>query len=295
MKILDQALQAHLASGATTLCHCWLLVRRDGVVMGFTDHDQNLTFKDKLFLAHAGLDAAQAETQLGFAVSGSEVSGALLSDVLTEEELSAGVYDGASLETWLVNWASTDQCVLLDVAMIGQVRCVDSAFTAELRSMAASLNEDVGRLYQTRCSADLGDHRCKVDLSLPGFTISTVVVSTDGRMTFVTPEQSMASGWFTAGQALFKTGANAKARVTIKDHQVDSKGSHITLWTPLPALIASGDQIELQAGCCKSLSMCRDKFGNLANFRGFSLMPGNDVVTAYANSQVVMDGGSLFQ
>ena len=44
MKALLPELAAHLASGTTTLCWCWRLARRDGVVMGFTDHDKALTF-----------------------------------------------------------------------------------------------------------------------------------------------------------------------------------------------------------------------------------------------------------
>ena len=31
---------AKLDSGATTLCRCWLITRSDGVVQGFTDHDE---------------------------------------------------------------------------------------------------------------------------------------------------------------------------------------------------------------------------------------------------------------
>ena len=32
MRALDAGLQAHLDTGATTLCRCWKLVRRDGEV-----------------------------------------------------------------------------------------------------------------------------------------------------------------------------------------------------------------------------------------------------------------------
>ncbi|HEX7775904.1 MAG TPA: DUF2163 domain-containing protein, partial [Parvibaculum sp.] len=33
MKSISSDLQAHLDTGATTLCHCWKLVRNDGAVM----------------------------------------------------------------------------------------------------------------------------------------------------------------------------------------------------------------------------------------------------------------------
>lgn len=44
MKILPDGMQVHLDSGATTLCWCWMLTRRDGVVQGFTDQDAPLIF-----------------------------------------------------------------------------------------------------------------------------------------------------------------------------------------------------------------------------------------------------------
>jgi len=40
MKTLTDDLQAHFASGTTTLAWCWRITRADGVVFGFTDHDR---------------------------------------------------------------------------------------------------------------------------------------------------------------------------------------------------------------------------------------------------------------
>ena len=95
-------LAAHLERGATTLCHCWKLLRRDGAAFGFTDHDRDLAFAGTTFAARTGLEAAEATAELGFAVGGGEVSGALVSAGITEDDLAAGLFDDASVETWLV-------------------------------------------------------------------------------------------------------------------------------------------------------------------------------------------------
>ncbi|HEY0236750.1 MAG TPA: DUF2163 domain-containing protein, partial [Afipia sp.] len=42
MRNIPSALQAKLDSGVTTLANCWTLTRRDGVVQGFTDHDEDI-------------------------------------------------------------------------------------------------------------------------------------------------------------------------------------------------------------------------------------------------------------
>src|SRR5215211_7039261 len=122
MRQISPTVAAHLADGVTTLCRCWRLVRRDGTALGFTDHDRDLAFDGTVFAARTGLEAAEATAELGFAVGGGEVSGALVSAGVTEDDLAAGRYDDARVETWLVNWADPAERLLLDVASIGEIR-----------------------------------------------------------------------------------------------------------------------------------------------------------------------------
>ena len=56
MRAIDPNLQAHLDTGATTLATCWRVTRRDGFVLGFTDHDRALVFDGTTFLPPLGCD-----------------------------------------------------------------------------------------------------------------------------------------------------------------------------------------------------------------------------------------------
>jgi uncharacterized phage protein (TIGR02218 family) len=51
--------------------------------------------------------------------------------------------------------------------------------------------------------------------------------------------------------------------------------------------LAVGDAFVIRAGCDKRLETCRAKFANVANFRGFAHIPGQDAVIRYASR----DGG----
>src|SRR3954451_2990949 len=113
MRTIAPDFAAHLSRRATTLCHCWKLLRRDGAVLGFTDHDRDLAFAGTTFAAGTGLEAAEASAELGFAVGGGDVSGALVSVGITEADILAGRYDDAAVETWLVNWADPDERMLV--------------------------------------------------------------------------------------------------------------------------------------------------------------------------------------
>ena len=93
MRDIPNSLQAALDSGATHLARCWKLDRRDGVAMGFTDHDLDLSFDGVVFESDSGLSSSALETVTGLANDTHEVSGALKSDRITETDISMGRYD----------------------------------------------------------------------------------------------------------------------------------------------------------------------------------------------------------
>lgn len=295
MRQIPADLAAGLTRDVTTLCHCWRLTRRDGIVQGFTDHDSDIVFAGVTFAAATGFDASDTQAHLGLATGGGDVSGALSSDVLSEDDLANGVWDGAIVEIWLVNWSAPDERVLLDIATIGEVRRSEFAFTAELRSAAAVLDQETGLFFQRLCSADLGDARCKVALTAPDFACDGTIVGGTQIALTANLERDYASGFFTGGKLAFNSGGNAGVTCQIKGHVVAGANVTFLLWTPLANAIAAGDRFTVTAGCDKTLTTCRYKFNNLANHRGFPHMPGNDMIISYPNSNdPIFDGGSLF-
>ncbi len=292
MRTIPQNLAAHLAEGATTLCHCWRLIRRDGTAFGFTDHDRDLSFGGTTYAARSGLEAAEATAELGFAIGGGEVAGALVSAGLTEDDISSGLYDDASVETWLVNWSNVAERVLLDIGSIGEIRRQDGGFVAEVRGLMHRLDEERGRLFRATCSADLGDAACGVNLANPAYAAEGTVTDTDGALTIVASGIAFAPGWCTGGRLTWLTGANAGLSVEVKAQ----RGGGFDLWQRAARPIAVGDTFRVTAGCDKRHATCRQKFGNVVNFHGFPHMPGNDfVIRMPRQGEPGLDGGSLFR
>lgn len=248
------------------------------------------------FRANTGLSASQIESALGLGVGGAEAAGALTDGGLLESDLLNGLYDGASVEIWLVDWSQVDDRTLLDVATIGEIRRGENVFSAELRSSAHVFDQQQGRAFQRGCAADLGDARCGVDLGGAAFQATGAVVSFEGGVLTLDLTASFETGFFAGGALAFISGANAGARLTIKTHIQNGLRATVGLWSAPGAAVAVSDAVSLIAGCDKSPSTCRRKFDNIVNFRGFPHMPGNDRVIAYPNSLAkAMDGGSLFR
>ncbi|MEO7224251.1 MAG: DUF2163 domain-containing protein [Devosia sp.] len=216
MRTLDIGFAEHIESGATTLATCWRIRRTDEMVFGFTDHDQMLSFGGTDYLPV--LDGGEAPARLGAQIDTGEVIGVLRSDAISEDDIAAGLFDGAEVETWRVNWRDVSQRLLQRRATIGEIVREDGQFRAELRSGQQALNRVRGRVYSPLCDAVLGDARCMVSDAHPDFA----------------------------------------------------------------------------EGCDRRLSTCRERFDNVANFRGFPHIPGNDFVLRYPRGDRELEGGALF-
>lgn len=288
MRAIDVGLAAHLAQSETTLATCWKLVRQDGVVLGFTDHDIEIAFGGTTYRPSLGLDGSEVPGKLGMQVETSEVLGVLSGEAIAEDDILLGRYDGAVVETWLVNWADSNQRVRLRRDTIGEVAREDGAFRAELRSAQQGLNATHGRIYHGLCDATLGDARCKVDLGAHrGFATVTAVVDSHSIAVSGLAETSFAFGnalWTSGGRNGLRDGVLSQQRIGGTDQL--SFGVAVGDW------VAVGDTLTVTAGCDRRFDTCHGRFGNAANFRGFPHIPGSDYVLRYPREEDRLDGRS---
>ncbi len=295
MKTLPSGMQAHLNTKATTLCWCWRLTRTDGTKLGFTDHDNDLSFDSTTFEADTGFSASEVEDQLGLAVSNLDVQGALNSSKLNEDDLAAGYFDNATVELWRVNWNDTTQRILMRKGALGEVRRGETMFSAEVRGLAHELQQNKGRSFQFQCDAAVGDSRCGINLELSTYKGTGTVASLSGTHIFTaTGLGAYDDDWFTRGHVTWTSGSNNGLSMEVKLHTNDGSTVTVELWQPMSEAIAVSDTFEIRAGCNKASETCNDKFSNIVNFRGFPHMTGNDFITRYPNSDDSnLDGNSM--
>ena len=288
MKTLDPSLQAHLDEGTTTLAWCWRITRFDGVSFGFTDHDRTLNFDGTDFEPESGLTASEVRSGSDLSVDAQDAEGVLTSDRITEIDILDGRWDNAEVEVWRLNWQATSQRVLMRRGAIGQIRRGRLAFVAEVRSLAHVLGQTVGRTFQATCDAALGDARCGVDLEGSTFRGTGAVIDPLRDRAFTTAGLGgFTSGWFTFGTLEWTSGANAGRRAEIIAHDLADGIAVLTLLEAPVQPIMATDTFIVRAGCDKRMETCGAKFANVANFRGFPHIPGQDAVLRYATK----DGG----
>ena len=294
MRVVAPDLKARLATGATTLCRCWKIARRDGLTLGFTDHDLDLTFEDTQFRAGTGLDSSALQSGTGLSVDNAQAVGALSDAAVTDEDIRAGRLDRASVWQWLVDWTDPESRILMFRGEVGEIRRKDHAFEVELRGMEEALSVPVGRSILRTCDRALGDARCGVDLNRPEFRHEVPVLSSVAASITIAAG-ARPEGWFRGGYLRWQSGLNAGLTAPVKSDRVVGATRQVELWTEPPFAVSAGDELLLVAGCDKTVATCRAKFANFINFRGFPHLPGEDWVTAYPKSGDNHDGQSLFR
>ncbi len=291
MKNIPQDFLDHLNTGLTTIAWCWRIIREDGAILGFTNHDLLISFDGTDFMADSGMSGSELQETLGLGVDNMDIAGAITSDQLTEFDISSGKYDHALIELYAVNWTDPVQRYLIKRGRLGEVTRGVVHFEAELRGLAAEIQQEVGRLYQFTCDAILGDSHCGIDLTDPAYLGNGAVVSSSGNNLELSGIDSFEDGWFTHGILEFMSGLNLGKKLEIKR----STKTGVILWSAPPLAVALGDTIEVVAGCDRTYATCKAKFANGVNFRGFPHMPSDEIVIQYPNTgDPSLDGGGRF-
>lgn len=296
MKILPEAMQEHIKQETTTLCRCWILETVSNDKLGFTDHDEDIILQGVLCEKDAGIEQSGVEERLGLNSDASEVSGALLSDFITKEDIETGKYDNARISTYIVNWCSPNDYFLDDVSLVGEISQEDGYYKMELRGLASELDQTKGNHFIKNCQADLGDERCSLSLIKPEFSgVGQIINPRSSLIFWVGGLEEFENGWFRGGHLTWRTGQNTGRKIELTEHIKSNGVVIIHLWQPMPFEVRESDGFSIQVGCDKSFATCSQKFSNTLNFRGFPHMPGNAFALGYAGNEDNFDGGPIIE
>ncbi|WP_396594214.1 DUF2163 domain-containing protein [Brevundimonas sp. R86498] len=163
MREIPEELVTRIESGAAALCHVWIITRADGLRLGFTDHDRDLTVDGVVCRAASGWTQGAAEAAEGLAAGSLAIGGVLDDERIAEADIAGGLWDGARIVLWRVDWSRPDLRMSLGTGTLSRIRREGEGFVAEVDGPLAALERVVGRTYSRSCDAVLGDSRCGVE------------------------------------------------------------------------------------------------------------------------------------
>ena len=122
-KNLTPAMRAHLDEETTRLAAIWRITRKDGQQFFFTDHDRDIVFGGDTYRADAGFERTAIRSDAGFAVDNLDLVGVFAEGGIVEDEVRAGLFDGAEIALSFVNWQDRTAMARSSCARARSARC----------------------------------------------------------------------------------------------------------------------------------------------------------------------------
>ena len=256
-----------------TGAYCWRLERRDGVTIGLTTHDRDLTLDGLVYRASPGMTPSAITLSDRFDAGAIDISGALSSDAISARDLIAGRWDGAAIRLFFADWEDRAAApVTLARGTVASIAVKGVGFEAEVRGPMATLDRPVTEQTSPACRAELGDPRCRV--AMAGRIALIRIVRSAQETVEVEAADGNAYGY---GRLRWITGANSGLESAI----LSQEGRVLRLREAPPFAAEPGDLVEISEGCDKRFETCCARFGNGENFRGEPHLPGIDLLTRY--------------
>jgi uncharacterized phage protein (TIGR02218 family) len=266
------------------LAWCWRIERRDGAILGFTTHDNDLLREGLLYRAAPGMDPSAIRLSNQLDGDTMSVAGALTHAAISAQELAAGRYDGARITISVINWADASiPPVTMATGQLMGISHRQGGFTAEVSLRHSTLDTAVSIATSPTCRARLGDAACRVDMERFRQQVRILSVSseTSANMALTISEPLGTAingvGLYHFGELRWLDGAMAGISTSI----LAQDGQNITL-AERPAIAPQpGWRVELTQGCDKRIETCRTRFANATHFQGEPYLPGMDLLTRY--------------
>ena len=245
----------------------------------FTDHDAEITASgltpSDLNGTYTPVDSvipSSMANESSMDVDNMEIVGHIRAGGVEDDELKAGLFDGAKVWVFAVDWklgVTTGGIMKLRRGWLGNVRQKDFLWTMEIRGLTQKLGTHIGEMYTAACPADFCDSRCGLDIE--DYDLADVVASATDKRTFVVTNAT-GEDW-KYGHVRFETGDNAGLSREIKKWTSASK--EVVTYIPFPWTISATDTVTMFKGCAKTLAACKN-YSNVENFRGFPHVPHQD-------------------
>lgn len=276
---MTEATRVWFSSALETVAIWWRVERADGVTLGFTSHDRDLSFDGVLHRTAPGMVPSAIRRSADFEADSAEIAGALSHDAITESDLAAGRFDGAAVAMGLVDWETRERTILY-AGTIGSVGHEGQGFSAELRSTKDQLARQVLPRTSPTCRAQFCGEGCT--LAAVRFTHAAAVaeVASDGggiRIAGVAEP---------AGSFLFGTLRWLDSEEAGLWRRIEGvNDGWLMLDRAIPGDVAAGSRLIVREGCDHTLQTCASRFGNAVNFQGEPFLPGNDLLGRYPAAQ----------
>jgi uncharacterized phage protein (TIGR02218 family) len=278
----------HFASGVTSTAKLVKAVLRDGSFLTWTTADHSITYTDGpdgplTYNPAVGATPSAFDQSASLSVDNAILSGMITIGEITEQQIRAGIFDGARFWIYEVNYLDlTMGHYIWSAGRFGKTKFSNNGFKVELRSKTQNLKQPIAEMSLLICPVPYGSPACGKEFEW--FTAEIDMMSSEepDRVFTLLPDSNWPDDnrFNRTGVVHVLTGDNAGAEVEVELQD----GLDIELLLIMPYPFQTGDQFEIRIDCnkeardevggCKSLLRWSDEW--IFHHRGFPDIPVAD-------------------
>lgn len=270
------SLPGHFAKSSITPAVC-LYVQSliGGSTIAATSYSSDITgvpgYPGVTFKTVSGASASRVESQQGQGATNMEVDLFLLTVLISEADILAGKWAGASATLFLMNYEAPNMGqYIIAKGDFGQIIQRGQMFSTEIMGLNNRLNRNYGLITRPECIHQFCDAGCTLNIAT--FTVTGSLTTVTNQTTFRDSSRTEANDAFGNGVFTFTSGPNSGFSFHIDGYNNTTK--EFTLRTPAPYLPLVGNTYSAVIGCRKRLDEdCVTRFSNAINFGGFPWIP----------------------
>lgn len=278
MKTGEAGINSHITGTVTTLSHQVKLVLTNGTNIGLTDHDATFTYDSLQYKVNNAINRSAIEALTDLNAANFEFTSLFDSGDITDEDLRAGLYEGAEFYSFTINWANLANGIIkFQRGWLGEMEMRNGTWIAKFEGFSYRLKKNLLTIVQAPCHYTFGDSKCTFDLNTVK-ELGTVTGVTDQR-TFTASGITTTNGFFQDGEFRWTSGLNNGITHEVKNNT----GSSVTLHLKAPFTIAISDTFDIFEPCDRSLDGAKgcQFHNNVINFGGKPHVDGRKKLLDY--------------
>jgi len=212
MATITTARRNYKNAGNITDAQCVRVVRKDGVILRFTEAVEDLVMSD--FVDDNGvqqtLPADVTYMSIGFKATATDggdnmspgtidLEGILSATNISRNDLKKGLYNQARVYVFYTNYnIPVEDDEKLISGFWGETTLMDGTYTTTFRSLLDLMSTRTGKSYSPTCTAKLGDTKCGVRLTPPTWlpTVAYVLLNSEDAKIGAIIKPSVQNGFY---------------------------------------------------------------------------------------------------
>lgn len=282
MFILSRQRDSGLKHKVVRFATCWQITRSDSTILRLTDHSEQLYIGASYYKPAGGANASAIASEAGMKPQNLDIVGIIDSNEITTDDLRAGLYRGAEVIQYLVDWMYPWSGYFeTNYYTIGSVTFSGNVYTAELLGPTHQLEKLTGRVASKRCDYVLGQHPCGVNMASFNWDAQEVLTVQYPRHTFRSdpdvgsPHPSGVSHMWIGAVIDWDSGNNSGLSSVVAEYTTGTR--EFTLYEPLPYDIEIGDEFTIYNTCNHDATACSSSikaYYQMKEYGGLPDMPG---------------------